>query len=67
MGEDTTSREEQARLREYVERLDAYVPSSDAMLRTLDENPAYVAMVVRSLEKETAGHRRGAENGAAGE
>src|SRR5579859_1915047 len=40
--------------RAYVEALKRYVPSSATLLRSLDENPDYVARLVESLERSDA-------------
>lgn len=40
--------------RDYVEALKRYVPSSATLLRSMDENPDYVARLVESLERSDA-------------
>jgi hypothetical protein len=41
----------QISLSRYVQMLDAYVPSSETLLRSLDEHPTYVDQLAKSLER----------------
>ncbi|HLZ25234.1 MAG TPA: hypothetical protein VKQ30_24200 [Ktedonobacterales bacterium] len=51
--------------RDYVEALRRYVPSSEGLLQSLDENPEYVARLVESLERAETSDTAKDTNGAA--